>query len=156
MSGGRPTSYTEEIGRRICEQIIDGKGMVEICASSDDFPTDRCVYQWINRYEEFRQMYFEAKAICAERMAEDLLAIADDGRNDWMERQNGDGYIVDHEHVGRSKLRVDTRKWLMCHLAPMRFGNVLKNEHSGPGGGPIPIEKVTRTIIDPKDDDTSD
>lgn len=145
--GGRPSSYTPEMGARIVERIIDGDSCITI-GKDPSFPAERTIYNWIGCNEEFRAMYLEAKSICAERMGEELLEIADDGRNDWMEK-NGGGYAVDHEHVGRSKLRVDTRKWLMCHLAPKRFGAKVAQEISGPDGGPVDMT-WTVEIVDAK------
>ena len=46
--------------------------------------------------------------------ADELREIADDGRNDFMERIAPDGSVervLDNEHVLRSKLRIDTLKW---------------------------------------------
>ncbi len=45
---------------------------------------------------------------------------------------------LDHEHVQRSRLRVDTRKWLMARMAPKKYGD--KMQHTGEGGGPIRTE----------------
>ena len=60
--------------------------------------------------------------------------IADDGTNDWQERQNKDGssYIaLNTEHVQRSRLRVDTRKWIASKLKPKKYGDKQAVEHSG-------------------------
>ncbi len=46
--------------------------------------------------------------------------------------------VLDHEHVQRSRLRVDTRKWAAGKLAPKRYGDKL--QHTGEGGGPIRTE----------------
>ncbi len=42
--------------------------------------------------------------------------------------------LVDHEHIQRSRLRVDARKWLMSKMAPKKYGEKL--QHTGDGGGP--------------------
>lgn len=74
-----------------------------------------------------------------ERFAEEILEISDDGTNDWMKRKVGDEVIdvVDHEHIQRSKLRVDSRKWLMSKIAPKRYGE--KVAVTGADGGPIQV-----------------
>ncbi len=57
-------------------------------------------------------------------MADELLEIADDGRNDWVvDEEGGDKYNGDH--VQRSRLRVDTRKWLLSKALPKVFGDKL-------------------------------
>lgn len=63
-----------------------------------------------------------------------MLEIADDASNDWMERTGKDGesigWQLNGEHVNRSKLRIDTRKWVMERMAPKRFG-AQKDEGAG-------------------------
>lgn len=74
-------------------------------------------------------------------MADELLEIADDGTNDWMERIDGDGagvgWVLNGEHVQRSRVRIDTRKWLLSKMAPKRYGDKQSFELSGPEGKPI-------------------
>lgn len=50
-------------------------------------------------------------------MADDILDIADDGTNDFIERQEG-FEVVNSENIQRSRLRVDTRKWFMSKVLP--------------------------------------
>lgn len=68
-------------------------------------------------------------------MAEEILDIADDGTNDWMEKKDDEdnciGWRENGEAVQRSKLRVDTRKWLMSKLAPKKYGEKQEIKHSG-------------------------
>jgi hypothetical protein len=61
----------------------------------------------------------------AEAIAEDILDIADNGRNDWMERNGEDaaGWLLNGESIQRAKLRVDSRKWLLSKLAPKKYGD---------------------------------
>lgn len=56
-----------------------------------------------------------------EAMAEEILEIADDGLNDF--KQVDGRQVVDQENINRSRLRVDTRKWLMSKLAPKKYGD---------------------------------
>ena len=61
-------------------------------------------------------------------MAEEIQDIADDSSNDWIEIEKRDGTsyeIVNKEAVLRSRLRVDTRKWLMSKLKPKKYGEKL-------------------------------
>jgi hypothetical protein len=79
----------------------------------------------------------------AERMAEEILDIADDGSNDWIEReQDGRTVIVaDHEHIQRSKLRVDARKWLMAKMLPKKYGD--RTTIAGDPENPVAVADVT-------------
>lgn len=66
-------------------------------------------------------------------MAEDIMDISDDGSNDWMERNYGDKveWITNGEALQRSRLRVDTRKWLMSKLAAKKYGDKLDMTTNG-------------------------
>jgi hypothetical protein len=55
-------------------------------------------------------------------MADDLLEIADDGTSDYVEKERLDGskfLAFDGEHVERSRVQVDTWKWMLAK-APRR------------------------------------
>jgi hypothetical protein len=90
-------------------------------------------------------MYARAREMQMELRADELLEIADDGSNDWMEVDVAAGRIIrvfDHEHARRSELRIRTRMWLMSKFAPRRFG-----EHPQLDAG-----KETREAIAAKSD----
>lgn len=132
LAAGRPTSFSERVSEEICDLIIEGWSVRQIGAR-DDMPAECTIYRWLARHEDFREKYARAKELQADRFGEEILEIADDGTNDWMERQQRDETIrvVDHEHINRSRLRVDARKWLMSKLAPKKYGDKLDVAHSG-------------------------
>ena len=69
-----------------------------------------------------------------EAMSDEILAIADDSTNDAMtitRRDGSESEVADNEWINRSRLRVDTRKWLMSKLAPKKYGDKQQVEHSG-------------------------
>ena len=49
---------------------------------------------------------------------EEILDIADDGTNDWIEAKNGGAPRVNKEVVLRSKLRIEARQFHMSRLQP--------------------------------------
>jgi len=57
------------------------------------------------------------------RWADELLEISDDGTNDWMTITQGgeEREVPNQEVLQRSRLRVDTRKWLMSKIAPKKY-----------------------------------
>ena len=61
--------------------------------------------------------------------------IADDGSNDYMEKLDKDGevigYSINGENIQRSRLRVDSRKWLASKLLPKKYGDKLDVNQSG-------------------------
>ena len=96
-------------------------------------PDKSTVLRWLRDKEEFRAQYARARQNQAEVFAEEILDIADDGRNDWEEREGRGGkYIaLNREAIERSKLRVDARKWVMSKLLPKKYGDKLDVAHTG-------------------------
>jgi hypothetical protein len=62
-------------------------------------------------------------------MADQLLDIANDGRNDTQVDDDGNEF-VNRDVVARSRLRIDTAKWYLCKLAPKRYGDRLSMDHN--------------------------
>lgn len=122
---GRPTKYNKALGDRICERLASGESLRAICRD-DDFPHKVTVMRWLlsdsEIYAHFRTQYTLARQIQYEFMADEILDIADDAKNDYMERTDEDGevlgYQINGEFVQRSRLRVDTRKWFMSKVLP--------------------------------------
>ena len=101
-------------------------------------PDKRTVLRWLAAHESFREQYAIARELQVDHFADEILEIADDGTNDWIKRSEGDdgseaaSQLADHEHISRSKLRVEARKWLMAKMAPRKYGDRLALEHAGP------------------------
>lgn len=126
---GRPSEFTQEIADAICERLINGESLRTIC-DGDDLPAKSTVCRWLASNQEFRDQYARAREMQADILADETLDIADDGRNDWMEKRNQDGEVVgwqvNGEAIGRSKLRVEARRWYAGKLAPKRYSDKLQ------------------------------
>ena len=145
---GRPSSYSPEIAEKICVELMAGKSLREICRG-EEFPEASTIFLWIHKHPEFSEQYARAREIQAETLADELCEIADDGTNDWEERQNRDGstYIaLNSEHIQRSKLRVDTRKWIASKLLPKKYGDKVETTLTGPNGGPVEAKVVVEFV----------
>jgi hypothetical protein len=93
-------------------------------------PEEPTVRDWaLDNKEGFFARYARARKIQAYAVADELLEIADDGRNDWME-SNG-GYELNGECVQRSRLRLDIRKWHLSKILP----NIARKTIRGPQSG---------------------
>jgi hypothetical protein len=123
---GRPTLYTEELAALICQRVATSTmGLARLCSLHDDLPDKSTVNLWRYKYTEFSTQYAQAKLKQADLLAEEMLDIADDGTNDWMEsfgEEGETGYKLNGEHVQRSRLRIDTRKFLASKLLPKQYG----------------------------------
>ena len=145
MAGGRPSIYSDELAKEICSRLMQGESLRKICRD-DSMPCVLTICRWLaddGKYREFCNQYARARQIQAEIQADEIIDIADDGSNDWMERlgQEGEvlGYSLDHEHVQRSKLRIDARKWTASKLLPKKFVDKVSQEISGPDGAPVEV-----------------
>ena len=131
---GRPSKYTPEIADEICDRLANGESLRSMCLD-EHLPDRRTITNWLLNKEEFFRQYTQAKDVQLDLMAEEVMEIADDGSNDWMERTNKDGeslgWIVNGEALGRSRLRFDARRWYLSKLAPKRYGDKLNVEHTG-------------------------
>lgn len=82
----------------------------------------------MRKYPEFLDQYTRAKEESADAMTEDMMDIADDGHNDWMEKYYGDDvvWVENKEAIARSRLRVETRKWLASKMKPKKYWEAMK------------------------------
>jgi hypothetical protein len=128
MPSGRPSIYTEELAELICERVATSTfGLKKLCSMYDDMPNHDTVFAWRYKNRVFSDLYTKAKIAQAELLAEETLDISDDGTNDWMEtlpdKDKPEGWKLNGEHVNRSRLRIETRKFLAAKLMPKIYGN---------------------------------
>lgn len=108
--GGRPTIYTQKLGKKICERISKGEGIRKICKDKK-MPCPATIFNWLldDDKKKFLEQYEKSCNTRAELMFEELLEIADEKNKD----------------VIRARLRVDTRKWYLSKVLPKKFGEKL-------------------------------
>lgn len=135
MAGGRPTDYNQELVSIMCERVASGESVRSI-TKDEDMPAMATFFRWLHEKPEFKEQYTIAKELGAEALFADLLAIADDGSNDYVEKLDQEGkalgYAVNGECIQRSRLRVDTRKWYLSKVLPKVYGErqQIENIHS--------------------------
>ncbi len=149
MAGGRPTDYSTDLANEICARIAEGESLRSICRC-EGMPNIRSVMRWLAAHPEFSQQYARAREEQADKIFDELLEIADDGRNDWIEKEQGS--VVDHEHVSRSKLRIDTRKWMLARMAPKKYGDATNIKLSGDSENPLNVllSEISGNTLKPK------
>lgn len=141
---GRPTIFSQHVADLICMRTATCSfGLRKLCDMHDDLPTSETVYEWRYKFPDFSSQYAAAKLKQADFMAEEIVGIADEGTNDWMETIPADeqsiGWKLNGEHVQRSKLRIDTRKWLAAKLLPKTYGLLAQEDKSK---NPSELEKL--------------
>lgn len=127
--------FSEKLWDTICGRIAEGESLRSICAD-DNMPGKTTVMRWLAEDEvgTLRDQYVRARECQADTLFEEILEIADDARNDWMERNHGEddrGWVVNGENVQRSRLRVDARRWMAGKLRPKVYGDKLDLNQTG-------------------------
>jgi hypothetical protein len=169
----RPTIYTKKLGTKICKRIAAGESLRAICRD-DAMPSASSVFGWLldEDKKSFLEQYETARAVQAEIMFEELLEIADDGRNDFVEMVHASAHGLDGdedeaastftklntENIQRSRLRVDTRKWYLSKVLPKKFAD--KQVHASDPDNPVsvvfmPSEIAAKNAIPMNETDTS-
>lgn len=127
MKGKRrkPSRYSQKIAEEICDRLMQGESLRQICAGQQPPAARRTILYWLAQKQEFRQLYMAAREVQADLLADEILAIADQNGDDWLKKsKRGSGeeqWVLNTEHVQRAKLRIDARKWLIARLAPKKY-----------------------------------
>lgn len=147
---GRPTIFTKVLAQSICAQLVDCKSVRTICAA-EDMPSLTTMYRWLDENTEFRDQYRVARDIQADTYAAETVEISDDDSRDWEMIRSPEGVVtgikVDGEHVQRSKLRIDARKWYASKLAPKKYGERTDVNVSGQ----LSLEQLVLESMAPKE-----
>lgn len=128
---------------------LDAVGIDEICARTADCVPMRQIaadigVSWatlaayINASPDRIEQYARAREAQADKFADDIISIADDGKSDTYIDDDGN-VRTDQEVIARSRLRVDARKWLASKMAPKKYGDKITSEHTGADGGPLVV-----------------
>jgi hypothetical protein len=128
-------AFSQNIFNRICERIAEGESLRGIC-EDEDMPSTTSVKRWLIDSEPLRAQYAHAREVQADTLFDEMLDIADDARNDWMERRGEEdaGWVANGEHIQRSRLRLEARKWMAGKLRPKVYGDKVTHDGTGPKG----------------------
>ena len=116
--------FDTDAARRILERVSNGMGITralgEVGIKWERFT------RWLRDEPEFARAYAAARDAYLDRMAEEVIEIADSAM-----------HAATPAEIHAARLRFDARRWYLSKLAPKRYGDRVALEHSGPGGGPI-------------------
>jgi len=117
-------TYSQAIGDEICRRLADGEGLAVIC-KTPGMPDESSVRAWaLDVDHPFSAKYSKAREVGWHRLADEVIEISDDRSKDVIVHDNGTTSI-DHEHINRARLRVDSRKWLLARVLPKIYGEKL-------------------------------
>lgn len=114
---GRPLSFTFAVGEEICEQLMQGKSLRQIC-TSPEMPDRTTVVRWLARDDDFASKYARARDVYADVMEEDMADIED---------RTLSGEI----DPTAARVVLTSKQWRASKLAPKKYGDRLDLNHSG-------------------------
>jgi hypothetical protein len=151
---GRPSEFSPEVVDAICERMVQGKGLLQICAD-DAMPGRTTIYRWLESNSDFRTRFNRAREGLMDYYAEQILQIAFDESGDIILEQSGDKSkaVANHAKVQRDRLKVDSVKWIASRLFPKRYGDKMELLAENPESGTTRFEyswkPSTRVIVYP-------
>ena len=133
---GRPTKYTPELAAEIVRRISMGESTRSV-GRDETMPTESTIRAWaIDDKDGFFAQYTRAVQIRAIGWSEEIIEISDDGSNDTYIDENGNER-TNNEIVARSRIRVDSRKWMLSKVLPKVFGDKLDVNHGVQPDNPL-------------------
>lgn len=131
----------EEMFNAICDNIADEGMSLRKALQLPNTPNAKTFYKWLEESDDKSKQYARACERRAEFYADEILEIADTTNADaWV---GDDGVTrVDGQAIQRSKLMVDTRKWLMSKMNPRKYGNKVDVTSDGKQIKQVPAVKV--------------
>lgn len=101
----RQSTYTPELGERICERLAGGESLIAIC-HDPDMPHPGTVYKWVRRIPEFQEMYVDARQFQGDYLFDEVREIA---------------LWATPPTVWVARARIDANKWQAARLSPNKY-----------------------------------
>ena len=126
-----------------------GESLRGIC-EDEKMPEASTVCGWVIKNREgFNEQYARARQAQALIWAEDILCISDNDSKDWRVDDKGN-LIIEAENVQRSRLRVDSRKWLLSKVLPKVYGD--KVTLAGDSEAPLEVNVIRKVVAQDAED----
>ena len=116
--GGRPVVFgiDNPCCKTICEQMSIGKSL-STAIKAEGMPSYHAVMLMVKNNPEFRAMYEKAIESRADRLAEEILELADEQMPDGLEGPLASAWVQ------QKRMQVDARKWVASKLKPKVYGD---------------------------------
>lgn len=114
---------TEEIALEILDRLSRGETIKQI-VKDPYMPTYQQIMKWVKTDPDFQAAYMSAQEFRMNVFADEILEIADDATGDIRLGFDKAGNVIPEvnvEAIQRSKLRIETRKYLMERYAKQTF-----------------------------------
>jgi hypothetical protein len=128
----KPVRDKDAICQSVLQGMRDGLSAFKACQAAG--VPQSTFNRWVDADAKLAEDYAHAREDLIERMANDVLELADsevpetgDGKRDW-------------QAIQQRKLQVDSRKWLLSKLAPKKYGDRL--ELAGDKENPLQVQTI--------------
>jgi hypothetical protein len=125
MTIGRPSKYSDELADIICERLMDGKSLREICRDDDAMPHRITVIRWMAADPAFATKCAYAREEQGDYMDDLILETAN---------------ACTPETAAADRVKIAAYQWRAAKLRPKKYGDNSKHTLSGPDDGPIKVE----------------
>jgi hypothetical protein len=119
--------YSQEKGDKVCALLAEGLSLRKAATACEVSASH--VLDWTHDVPAFGEQYARARARGYELLADEILEISDDTSGDTIKTEHGDK--ANAEFVARSRLRVDSRKWMLAKMLPKVYGDKIEHDHKG-------------------------
>ena len=127
MPAGRPTKYDPAFCDQVIELGRDGASKAEMAA---ELGVARSTFTlWENEHDEFSV----------------AVKVANDLAQGWWEKKGRSAVFGEVPNFNATAFI-----FTMKNRFQDEWRDKVTNEHTGPNGGPVQVEKIERTIVDPK------
>ena len=140
-----PRDWNQELVDTILQRMSNGETLKAVCRDLNNFSASTFRGWVLENVSGLADRYARARILMLAAWAEDILEIAQDGTNDWLRIETKAGRVttkVNRECIERSRLRIDTMKWLMSKLHPAQYGEHVQVDSNETGQHTIRVEIV--------------
>lgn len=109
----RPSEYNFKLCEEICDEIANGKNIIKILESKEEYPSWPTFRRWKNEHEELRTLYVNSqqdKGIALENEIDDTMKLVKEGTID----------------ASTANVLIQTLKWKMAKFYPKMFGDKIE------------------------------
>jgi len=143
---GRPSKYTPELAAEICERLATGEPLAQICRDAH-MPAFQKVYEWMGRDQELSGAIARAREIGYDKMAEEVLQIADTPVMGQVQTMDDKGSTIRTEDMlGHRKLQIETRLKLLAKWNPKKYGD--RTTLVGDAENPLKVDVDAKDLFD--------
>ena len=109
----RPSEYNFKLCEEICDEIANGKNIIKILESKEEYPSWPTFRRWKNEHDELRTLYVNSqqdKGIALENEIDDTMQLVKEGTID----------------ASTANVLIQTLKWKMAKFYPKMFGDKIE------------------------------